>query len=255
MLITIAIPAFNEEKLLPSTLTAVAEAGETFSGRGWEMEVVVCDNNSTDSTAEIAEAAGARVVFEEHNQKSRARNAAGNAAKGEWIIFVDADSKPNKALFEATAEAMDKKEIIGGGTTVKIEGRHGKEEERMCWDFTLANLERSYNASCRVWPHPPSQYCFLRTEDFHELNGYSEKHYAMEELEFGRRLKKLGKKRSQRVQIFTQTPISTSDRKCYGTCIARRQMKMFLLWVFTVGRSVRKIENCGYWYDVRGVKP
>ena len=105
MLITIAIPAFNEEELLPSTLAAVAEAGEAFTQRGWATEVVVCDNNSTDRTAEIAEAAGARVVFEEHNQKSRARNAAGNAAKGEWIIFVDADSKPSKALLEATAEA------------------------------------------------------------------------------------------------------------------------------------------------------
>ena len=67
MLITIAIPAFNEEKLLPSTLAAVPEAGEAFTQRGWEMEVVVCDNNSTDSTGEIAEAAGARVVFEKHN--------------------------------------------------------------------------------------------------------------------------------------------------------------------------------------------
>ena len=255
MLITIAIPAFNEEELLPSTLAAVAEASEVFTERGWEMEVVVCDNNSTDSTAEIAEAAGARVVFEEHNQKSRARNAAGNAAKGEWIIFVDADSKPSKALFEATAEAMDKKEIIGGGTTVKIEGRHGKEEERMCSDFTLAHLEWNARVGSRVLRCPLSQYCFLRTEDFHELNGYSEKHYCYEELEFGRRLKKLGKKRSQRVQIFTQIPISTSDRKCYGACPWKRQMKVALLWVFTVGRAARKVENCGYWYDVRGVKP
>ena len=122
MLITIAIPAFNEEKLLPSTLAAVSEAGEAFTERNWEMEVVVCDNNSTDRTGEIAEAAKARVVFEKHNQISRARNAAGNAAKGKWIIFIDADSQPSKALFEATAVAMGKKEIIGGGTTVKFEG-------------------------------------------------------------------------------------------------------------------------------------
>ena len=255
MLITIAIPAFNEEELLPSTLATVAEAGEAFTERGWETEVVVCDNNSTDRTAEIAEAAGARVVFEEHNQKSLARNAAGNAAKGEWIIFLDADSKPSKALFEATAMAMDKKEIIGGGTTIKIEGRHGKEEERVCWDSSLAFLERNLNVFSRVLRCPTSQYNFLRTEDFHGLNGFSKKHYATEELEFGRRLKKLGKQRRQRVQIFTQTPLSTSDRKCYGACPAKRQMKMFLLWVFTVGRSVRKIENCGYWYNVRGVKP
>ena len=63
--------------------------------------MLVCDNNSTDHTGEIAEAAGARVVFEKHNQISRARNAPGNAAKGEWIIFIDADSKPSKTLFES----------------------------------------------------------------------------------------------------------------------------------------------------------
>ena len=83
MLITIAIPAFNEEKLLPSTLSAVAKAGEAFAERGWEKEVVVCDNNSTDHTGEIAEATGARVVFEAENQISRARNAAEHAARGD----------------------------------------------------------------------------------------------------------------------------------------------------------------------------
>ena len=108
MLITIAIPAFNEGKLLPSTLAAVTEAGETLIERGWEMEVVVCDNNSTDHTGEIAEAAGVWVVFEKHNQISRTRNSA----KGEWIIFIDADSKPNKALFKATAVAMRKEESL-----------------------------------------------------------------------------------------------------------------------------------------------
>jgi glycosyltransferase involved in cell wall biosynthesis len=103
-------------------LATVAEAGEAFPERGWEMGVVVCDNKSANRTCEIAEAAGARVVFEKHNQISRARNAAGNAAKGEWIIFIDADSKPSKALFKATAVAMRKREIIGGGATVMFEG-------------------------------------------------------------------------------------------------------------------------------------
>jgi cellulose synthase/poly-beta-1,6-N-acetylglucosamine synthase-like glycosyltransferase len=44
-------------ELLP---TAVA----VFAERGWEHEIIVCDNNSTDRTAEIALAAGALVVFE-----------------------------------------------------------------------------------------------------------------------------------------------------------------------------------------------
>ena len=83
MLISIAIPAFNEEKLLGETLTSVKTAGAAFRARRWDLEVVVCDNNSTDHTGEIAEATGARVVFEAENQISRARNAAEHAARGD----------------------------------------------------------------------------------------------------------------------------------------------------------------------------
>ena len=241
MLITIAIPAFNEEKLLPSTLSAVAKAGEAFAERGWEMEVVVCDNNSTDHTGEIARVAGARVVFEEHNQISRARNVAGKAAKGEWIIFVDGDSKPNKVLFEATAEAMEKNGIVGGGTTVKFEG--GKKVP-----VAVLAAERIWNGISRVMCWPAGSYIFCRTYDFHELNGFSEQLYASEEIEFGRRLKKLGKKRQQRFQIFTQTPISTSDRKAYSVSYSEI-LRVLFLSVITVGRSCRKVENCNLWYD------
>ena len=64
MRVSVVIPAFNEEKLLPATLAAVGAAAEAFRVRGWSWECVVCDNNSTDRTAELARAAGATVVFE-----------------------------------------------------------------------------------------------------------------------------------------------------------------------------------------------
>ena len=247
MLITIAIPAFNEEELLPSTLAAVAEAGEAFTQRGWEMEVVVCDNNSTDRTAEIAKACGARVVFEKHNQISRARNTAGNAAKGEWIIFIDGDSKPSKALFEATATAMEKKEIIGGGTTIKYDVQN--------WVVTIITV--AWNASSRVMHWPAGSYIFLRTEDFHELNGFSDKLYASEELEFGGRLKKLAQQRNQHLQILTQTPLAASPRRfrLMRSYPLLENLKFILKhsfsMVFTGGRSLQKAENCKFWYDGR----
>ena len=77
--------------------------------------MVVCDNNSTDHTGEIAEATGARVVFEAENQISRARNAAGHAAHGDWIVFLDADSTPCEGLFAAMAELMEMDSSLGGG--------------------------------------------------------------------------------------------------------------------------------------------
>jgi glycosyltransferase involved in cell wall biosynthesis len=83
MKISIIIPAFNEEKLLGETLAHIKLAADIFTGIGWEIELIVCDNNSTDRTADIARAAGANVVFEPVNQISRARNSGAAAAVGD----------------------------------------------------------------------------------------------------------------------------------------------------------------------------
>jgi len=73
MKISVVIPAFNEERLLPGTC-ARSGALAALERRQWQTEVIVCDNNSTDATAAIARAAGATVVFEPVNQIARARN-------------------------------------------------------------------------------------------------------------------------------------------------------------------------------------
>ena len=78
--ISIIIPAFNEERLLGETLDHVKTARAAFIALGWESELIVCDNNSTDRTADIARAAGAAVVFEPVNQIARARNRGAEAA-------------------------------------------------------------------------------------------------------------------------------------------------------------------------------
>ena len=76
MKISIVVPAFNEEKLIGATLDKIKEAAKAFPEAGCERELVVCNNNSTDRTEELARAAGAKVVFEPINQIGRARNAA-----------------------------------------------------------------------------------------------------------------------------------------------------------------------------------
>src|SRR5678815_1294200 len=106
MKISIIIPAFNEERLIAHTLASVQHGTAEFVRRGWETEVIVCDNNSTDRTAEIARAAGAKVVFEPVNQIARARNSGAAAAGGDWLIFVDADSNPDRELFCEVADQI-----------------------------------------------------------------------------------------------------------------------------------------------------
>ena len=115
------IPAFNEAKLLGRTMAAAGESSGAFAARGWTVETVVCDNNSTDGTGAIAAAAGARVVFEPVNQISRARNQGASIATGDWLIFIDADSCPSREIFERVAENIESGACIGGGCLVKLD--------------------------------------------------------------------------------------------------------------------------------------
>src|SRR4051812_2646922 len=114
MKISVVVPAFNEEKLLGESLRAIREAMRVLG----DAELIVCDNNSTDRTAEIAREAGAKVVFEPVNQISRARNAGAKAASGDWLVFVDADSQPSALLFAEMKQAMEAGDCLAGGATV-----------------------------------------------------------------------------------------------------------------------------------------
>ncbi len=124
MKISIIVPAFNEEKLIGATLAAIQKASRALQVKGWGTELIVCDNNSTDRTGEIARLAGATVVFEPVNQIARARNCGAAAATGDWLIFVDADSHPSVELFEEVAAAIVTGKYLYGGCTLKLDEKN-----------------------------------------------------------------------------------------------------------------------------------
>src|SRR5260221_13564901 len=94
MKISLVVPAFNEEQLLPGSLSSMRAAMQGFARLGWHSELIVCDNNSTDRTAEIAIAAGAEAGFEPGKPNSRARNPSAPRAPGERGCFWAAHSSP-----------------------------------------------------------------------------------------------------------------------------------------------------------------
>lgn len=88
--ISIIIPAYNEERRLPSTLDAIARYLRSGS---WEFaEIVVVNDGSRDRTAAVAAAAGARLVENPGNRGKgfSVRHGVLKAA-GEWLLISDAD--------------------------------------------------------------------------------------------------------------------------------------------------------------------
>src|SRR4051812_14727295 len=86
--VSVVIPCLNEadniEACVKRALAAIEQGG--FDG-----EVVVADNDSTDGSGEIAERAGARVVHEPRPGYGSAYMAGFGAARGEYIVMADAD--------------------------------------------------------------------------------------------------------------------------------------------------------------------
>ncbi|MHB8245733.1 MAG: glycosyltransferase family 2 protein [Acidimicrobiales bacterium] len=84
---SVVIPAFNESGHLAETLSSLDR--QDFSG---PYEVIVVDNNSTDDTARIAQAYGARVISEPRPGVCFARQAGTEASQGEIVVSTDADT-------------------------------------------------------------------------------------------------------------------------------------------------------------------
>ncbi|WP_368497127.1 glycosyltransferase family 2 protein [Herbiconiux sp. A18JL235] len=80
------------------------------------LEVVVVDNASTDDSAQVARAAGARVVREDRPGIPAAASAGYDAATGEVIARLDADSIPNADWVRAVAVSMARRPWLGAIT-------------------------------------------------------------------------------------------------------------------------------------------
>lgn len=88
--VSVIIPARNAAATLPACLDALRNQ----AGAPPDYEVIVVEDGSTDDTAAIAEAAGARVARIPHAGRAAARNRGAEAARGALLLFTDADCEP-----------------------------------------------------------------------------------------------------------------------------------------------------------------
>jgi glycosyltransferase involved in cell wall biosynthesis len=86
--VTVVLPCLNEED---SVGLVVAEALQTLDAAGLTGEVIVVDNGSSDRSAELARAAGARVIREDRPGYGRALRTGIGAANGSIVVMADAD--------------------------------------------------------------------------------------------------------------------------------------------------------------------
>lgn len=238
--LSVVIPAFNEEVLLPRTLEALRGASEALRARGWEWELIVCDNNSSDRTGEIARDHGARVVHEPVNQIGRARNTGAAAARGEWLLFLDADSVPTRELLGAAVDRIRRGDVLYAGTTVRFD------EVVPWWGRALLG---AWNLLSRGLRWMAGSFILVEAAAFREVGGFNLALYAGEELDLTRRLKRLARRRGRR-GVILEEGLQSSARRMNPR--DRRAVLRFVLralvrpWATTQSR-----EACAMWYQGR----
>lgn len=232
---TIVVPAYNEEAHLPETLQALQRA---MQGVPWRGEVVVVDNNSTDGTAAIAHACGARVVHEPVNQIARARNAGAAAANGRWLVFVDADTTISPCLLHDALRALESGTACGGGALVAFSAPIPAMAEA---------INRSWNWFSRTFRLAAGCFVFCKREAFEAVGGFDERVYASEEIWLSRALDRWGRRHGQRMLILSCGGVRTSPRKLRWHSQWRVAGMVALMLLFPP--AVRSRRLCWFWYQ------
>jgi glycosyltransferase involved in cell wall biosynthesis len=200
MRISVVIPAFNEARWLPLTLTRLAEAARQYPA---PVEVIVVDNASDDATADVAWAAGATVIQEREHNVGLVRNRGAAAATGEVFVFLDADTLVPAHFLRRVGQAMAVSDCLGGTAAVAYR--------------PASPVMRAYLAGWRIvgqlfgMVQGVAQFC--RRDAFERLGGYDESQYMGEDVDFFWRLRRLARRTGGDVTLLADVEVEPSTRR------------------------------------------
>ena len=188
--ISIIIPTKNESQNLPLLLSDLSIINQ-------EAEVIVVDSNSEDKTEEIAKIYSAKIYKSKIKSRGLQLNIGAKKAKGEWLIFIHADSRLDKNF------SREIKRVLIGDKEFIYFFKFKINNKKIIYRFLeiLVNL-RSY-----LFKDPyGDQGLIIHRKAYLKNKGYR-KIPLMEDIDF---IKRLGNKKNLRM---LNIPIYTSSRK------------------------------------------
>jgi glycosyltransferase involved in cell wall biosynthesis len=234
-MLSFIVPAYNEETLIGRTLEALTRAARSIEE---PYEIVVADDASTDRTAVVAEAHGARVVRVDRRQIAATRNAGALEAKGDRLIFVDADTVVNEAVVRAAIEAMNQG-AVGGGSAVTFDGLLPRYAELI--HPTMVRIFRSAGLACGC-------FLFCTRRAFDAAGGFDEKLFASEEIWMSRALKRHGR------FVVLREGVMTSGRKL-RMYSGKEVLRLFAGILVAGPKALRRRDGLDVWYGGRREDP
>jgi len=182
-MISIIIPTLNEEKYLPIILNDIKSQNIS------NYEIIVSDGSSEDKTKDIAIKEGCIFVEDENRSPARQRNNGAKIAKGDVLLFLDADTSLPKDFLPSVYDEFKFRKLSVAGFYLNF---NSNKKIYHLFEFV-------YHAVCWF-----GQYFFpasvgvgiLASKDKHEeINGFDESIFIGEDYDYINRLSKTGKYR------------------------------------------------------------
>lgn len=172
MEVSVIIPTLNEAESIEKLVKHLHNCFTT------NYEIIVVDANSSDGTVALAENAGATVIGCEKMSRAFQMNKGAEAAKGEILYFVHADSFPPKSCYQDILMAFNEGFDLG------------------CYRFKFDSkrimlaVNSYFTRFDRIMCRGGDQTLFIKKKTFDQLGGYKNNYRIMEEYEFILRARK-----------------------------------------------------------------
>jgi len=217
------VPTWNEGKYLPALLESLRS--QTVP----PLEILIADSGSLDDTARVAAGAGAHVLTGDRKGPGEGRNRGARAARGDVLLFADADCVLPPNLIETVLLALTDPDVAGGATG--FWPADGTAADRFL--FFLGN---AYQRALTLWglPHNAGYCFFFRRKAFERLGGMREELLLNETHDIAMRSRAIG--RFVVLPLMVRTSMRRFRVHGYAQTIVREYLASTLVFYLT-GRS------------------
>lgn len=196
--ISVIIPAINEENYIHHSLHGLAE--QTFKN----FETIVVDGNSADRTRDIAKKY-ARVIIQKKRGMGLARNTGAKIAKGNILLFLDADTRPSKNLLQEYYNSFKDGRVVAATTPIyPLE----KTRKRVALGYRFVSILFVRAGILFKMPRITGLNFAVRREAFDKVGGFNGSLITYEDWDLSRRIKKVG-----RIAYASKAFVNTSARR------------------------------------------